>query len=84
MAPLLIDSLVTVTGTFCEVFEITCFKMLDSCFTQVDTANPDSGDVHFPHEPFSQSLKGRLELDETKPGSQQKTERVLPSSAPAF
>jgi hypothetical protein len=70
MAPLLIDSLVTGTRTFCTDVPF----LLDTDFARADTANPDSGDVHFPNAPPSRGFTAPLELDETKPGSQLKTD----------
>src|ERR1700688_3624512 len=55
-------------------------EALDSYFARTDTANPDSGDVHSPKRAFAQSVRTRLEGDETKPGSKLKNRREV--SAP--
>jgi len=76
MAPLLIDSLVTGNRTTCDEVAFS----LDSYFARTDTANPDSGDVHSPKRALAKSVMGRLEGDETKPGSKLKNRREV--SAP--
>jgi hypothetical protein len=57
---------------------------LDRKFTNVDTANPDSGDVEAPHGPRSGMEEGPWDSAKRPGFSAKKTEREVPAPRPYF
>jgi len=78
IAPLLIDSLITATVTFCDFFLFSCYFCL-TVISRGPILRIQIRGTYIPKRATVERITARLVLDATKPGSKLKNRREVPA-----